>query len=134
MAAFTADDPDDRQRFDAHMATIVGSSEVTLLAVTSGGDLVGTIGSFVFEGALEVTYWIDRAAWGQGIATRALDLFLDVVAERPLHARAASDNAGSLRVLHKAGFRIVGSAVSFAPARGVEIEEKILRLDDGQGP
>ncbi|MGH3496611.1 MAG: GNAT family N-acetyltransferase [Nocardioidaceae bacterium] len=116
------------------MATIVGSSEVTLLAVTSGGDLVGTIGSFVFEGALEVTYWIDRAAWGQGIATRALDLFLDVVAERPLHARAASDNAGSLRVLHKAGFRIVGSAVSFAPARGVEIEEKILRLDDGQGP
>jgi hypothetical protein len=56
-------------------------------------------------------------------------LFLEVVRGRPLYARAASDNAASLRVLEKAGFRVVDTELSFAPARSVDIEEKILRLD-----
>jgi RimJ/RimL family protein N-acetyltransferase len=47
---------------------------------------------------------------------------------RPLYARAASDNAGSLRVLEKTGFRVIDTEVSFAPARGGEIEETILQL------
>jgi len=50
-------------------------------------------------------------------------------AERPVYARAASDNVGSLRVLEKAGFRRVGVNRGFAPGRGEEIEETILRLD-----
>ena len=50
-------------------------------------------------------------------------------AERPVYARAASDNVGSLRVLEKAGFRRVGVNRDFAPGRGEEIEETILRLD-----
>jgi RimJ/RimL family protein N-acetyltransferase len=129
MAAFTAEDPDDRQRFDAHMVRVMESPETTLLAVTCEGELVGSIGSFVVEGQTEVTFWIDRAVWGRGIASRALSLFLEAVRVRSLYARAASDNAGSLRVLEKAGFRIVGTEVSFAPARQVEIEETILRLD-----
>ncbi|HEX5190933.1 MAG TPA: hypothetical protein VFW16_15420 [Streptosporangiaceae bacterium] len=48
---------------------------------------------------------------------------------RPLYARAASDNAASLRVLQKAGFRRLGTEVSFASARNANIEETILRLD-----
>jgi RimJ/RimL family protein N-acetyltransferase len=46
-----------------------------------------------------------------------------------VYARAASDNVGSLRVLEKAGFRPVGVDRGFAPGRGEEIEETILRLD-----
>jgi RimJ/RimL family protein N-acetyltransferase len=84
--------------------------------------------SFVVDGQTEVTYWIDRAVWGRGIASRALALFLDVVRSRPMYARAASDHVGSLRVLHKAGFRVIGTEVSFAPARRVAIEETILKL------
>jgi RimJ/RimL family protein N-acetyltransferase len=128
MAAFTSEDPDDRQRFDAHMVRVMGSPENTLRAVTWNGDLVGSIGSFVVEGQTEITYWIDRAAWGRGIASQALALFLEVVRIRPLYARSASDNAGSLRVLEKTGFRIIDTEVSFAPARRAEIEETILRL------
>jgi RimJ/RimL family protein N-acetyltransferase len=128
MAAFTPEDPDDRQRFDAHMVQVLRSPENTLLAVTCGGDLVGSMGSYVVDGQTEITYWIDRAAWGRGIATRALALFVEMVRTRPLYARAASDNAGSLRVLAKTGFRIIGTEVSFARARGAEIEETILRL------
>ena len=97
MAAFTAEDPDDR--------------------------------GFVLEGQTEITYWIERAAWGKGIATRAVALLLDLVPTRPLHARAASDNAGSLRVLQKSGFKIIGTETSFAAARKGEIEETILCLD-----
>jgi RimJ/RimL family protein N-acetyltransferase len=130
MAAFTAKDPDDRTAFDAHMAKIRTSPEVTMRAITADGRLVGSIGSFVVEGDTEVTYWIDRSFWGQGIAGRALGLFLESVPVRPLFARAASDNVGSLKVLQKAGFAITGRETSFANGRNTEIEETILRLDE----
>jgi RimJ/RimL family protein N-acetyltransferase len=130
MAAFTAENPNDRAAFDVHMAKIRAMPEVTNCAVTFDGQLVGSIASFVVEGETEVTYWIDRSCWGRGIAGRALALLLESVHVRPLFARAASDNAGSLKVLQRAGFVTIGTAVSFANARNMEIEETILRLDE----
>ncbi len=118
MAAFTSRDPNDRDAFDAHMARVRSAPDVTNRAITRDGRLIGSIASFVIEGDTEITYWIDRSAWGQGVASQALTLFLQTVQIRPLHARAASDNAGSQRVLHKAGFRITGPEVSYANARG----------------
>ncbi len=129
MAAFTSGDPDDRPVFDRRMARLRSSPEITLRAVTHQGQLVGTIGCFVVEGETEITYWIDRSAWGRGIATEALALFLQLVPHRPLYARAAGDNAGSLKVLHRAGFTTTGTEHSHAPARGCVIEETLLRLD-----
>jgi RimJ/RimL family protein N-acetyltransferase len=129
MAAFTPDDPDDRPAFDAHMARVRSSTDVTLRAVTCDSQFVGSISAFAVEGHTEVTYWIDRAAWGRGIASRALELLMDLVPVRPLHARAASDNLSSLRVLQKAGFKIIGTENAFAPARHSVIEEAILRKD-----
>jgi RimJ/RimL family protein N-acetyltransferase len=76
-----------------------------------------------------VTYWVDRTLWGKGIATAALQQLLAHTAERPVFARAASDNAGSLRVLEKVGFKRVGADRGFAAGRGEEVEEAILRLD-----
>jgi RimJ/RimL family protein N-acetyltransferase len=128
MAAFTAKDPNNREAFDAHMATVRTSPDVIMRAVTRDGHLVGSIASFVVEGDTEITYWIDRSAWGQGVAGQALTLFLRAVAVRPLYARAASDNVASLRVLRKANFTIIGTEVSYASARGAEIEESVLRL------
>ncbi|MFC1406947.1 MULTISPECIES: GNAT family N-acetyltransferase, partial [Streptacidiphilus] len=55
MAAFTAEDPDDRAAFDRHMAKVRASPDVTSLAVTLGGRLVGSVGAFVVDGATEVT-------------------------------------------------------------------------------
>ncbi|BCB78207.1 GNAT family N-acetyltransferase [Phytohabitans flavus] len=129
MAAFTAENPDDRPAFDAHMAKIRTSPDVTTRAVTVDGRLAGSIASFVVDGDTEVTYWIDRSFWGQGIASQALALLLESVHVRPLFARAASDNARSLKVLRRAGFATVGTAISFANGRNKEIEETILRLD-----
>ena len=88
MAAFTAENPDDRTAFDVHMAKVRTLPEVPTRAVTVDGRLVGSIASFVVDGDTEVTYWIDRSFWGQGIAGRALALLLESVRVRPLFARA----------------------------------------------
>ncbi|MBB2946718.1 RimJ/RimL family protein N-acetyltransferase [Actinoplanes lutulentus] len=129
MAAFTAKDPGDRAAFDAHIARIRATPGVTHRVVTVDGQPAGTIASFVIEGDTEVTYWIGREFWGQGVASRALAQLLELVPARPIFARAASDNAGSLKVLHKAGFTAIGTDTGFANARNAEIEETILRLD-----
>lgn len=47
MAAFTAENPDDRTAFDVHMAKVRTLPEVTTRAVTVDGRLAGSIASFV---------------------------------------------------------------------------------------
>jgi RimJ/RimL family protein N-acetyltransferase len=128
MAAFTAKDPNDRRAFDAHMSRVRESPDVFHRMITVDGRAVGSIASFVTEGDTEITYGVARSMWGRGIGAHALALFLDMVSVRPLHARAASDNSRSLRMLQKAGFKIVGTEVSYANARNADIEETILIL------
>ncbi|MFF3867575.1 GNAT family N-acetyltransferase [Micromonospora sp. NPDC001898] len=60
----------------------------------------------------------------------ALALLLESVHVRPLFARVASDNVGSLRVLQRTGFAVTGTEASFANGRNTEIEETILRLGE----
>jgi len=128
MAAFTPDDPDDRAAFDAHLTRVLNDPEITHRAITEDGRLVGSIACFVIEGDTEITYWLDRAVWGRGVASRALAVFLELVPTRPLRARAASDNIGSLKVLQRAGFTITGTEIAYAQARKTEIEETTLIL------
>ncbi|MEU6178206.1 GNAT family N-acetyltransferase [Streptomyces coeruleorubidus] len=128
MAAFVPKDPADRDAFDAHWAKIRSSADV-VRTVLADGDVVGSAAVYGVPGEREVTYWVDRAYWGKGIATAALRALVTEVPERPLYARAASDNAGSLRVLEKCGFRVVATASGYANARGAEIEETVLLLE-----
>ncbi|MGW1748194.1 GNAT family N-acetyltransferase [Streptomyces sp. NPDC002092] len=128
MAAFTPKDPADRDAFEAHWKRIRASEDV-LRTVLVDGDVVGSAAVYGEPGEREVTYWIDRAHWGRGIATAALRELVTQVPERPLYARAAADNTGSLRVLAKCGFRVTARASGFANARGEEIEEFVLALD-----
>ncbi|SMF81788.1 GNAT family N-acetyltransferase [Streptomyces sp. Amel2xC10] len=128
MAAFTPKDPQDREAFDAHWERVRASTAVNR-TVLADGDVVGSAAVYGEPGEREVTYWIDRAYWGRGIATAALRALLAEVPERPLFARAAADNAGSLRVLEKCGFRPTERTSGFAQARGAEIAEVVLRLE-----
>jgi len=129
MAAFTAEDQTDHRAFLNRMSRLRADTSVSHQVIDVDGAVAGTIGSFRIDNQREVTYWVDRTQWGKGIATAALQILLAEIAERPVYARAASDNVGSLRVLEKAGFRRVGVNRDFAPGRGEEIEETILRLD-----
>jgi RimJ/RimL family protein N-acetyltransferase len=131
MAAFTARDPTDRDAFMAHWARILGDETITIKTILFNGHVAGSVASYKDEefGKLEITYWIGRQYWGQGVATRALSTFVDQVPVRPLYGRAAKDNIASLRVLEKCGFAICGEGKGFAYARGKEVEECILRLE-----
>ena len=134
MAAFTPADPDDRDAFDARWARIRRDPTTTNRIIEADGRVVGHIASFDLDGRREVTYWIDRWHWGKGIATEALREFLTrIEPARPLHAAAAADNAGSIRVLEKCGFTRVGVGRGFAHGRGEETAEVLLRLD-GERP
>ncbi|MFF7240754.1 GNAT family N-acetyltransferase [Streptomyces collinus] len=128
MAAFGPQDPADRGAFDVRWKRVRDSSFL-LRTVLADGVVVGSAGVYGEPGEREVTYWIDRAYWGRGVATAALRALLAEVPERPLYARAAADNAGSLRVLEKCGFQESARARGFANGRGAEIDEVVLRLE-----
>ncbi len=128
MAAFTSENPHDREAFDARWARLRANPEMTTQTIELDGEVVGTVSSWSQDGNREVTYWLGREHWGKGLATRALEAFLAVETTRPLHAAAAADNAGSIRVLEKCGFERAGEGRGFATARGEEIDEVFLVL------
>jgi RimJ/RimL family protein N-acetyltransferase len=72
------------------------------------GQIVGDVVSFLHDGRREIGYRIAQEYWGNGIATRALALFLDVERRRPLYGWVLAQNIGSQRVLAKCGFTIIG--------------------------
>jgi RimJ/RimL family protein N-acetyltransferase len=131
MAPFTRADPSDRVAFDDHHRRIRADPDATLLAIEDDSGLAGVIGSFTLEGKREITYWIDPARWGRGIASAALDAFLRVEATRPLFARVAEHNIGSAKVLTRAGFAQIGSDSGYAHGVGREVVEHIYRLIGG---
>ncbi|MGW2422423.1 GNAT family N-acetyltransferase [Streptomyces sp. NPDC001709] len=128
MAAFGPEDPADRDAFDAQWKRIRASSAVPRTVLVDGR-VAGSTAVYGEPGEREVTYWIDRAYWGRGVATAALRALLAEVPERPLYARAAADNTASLRVLEKCGFRERARARGYANGRGREIDEVVLVLE-----
>ena len=129
MAAFTAKDPTDRQAFLMHWHRILADPSTINRTIVMDGQVAGSVSSYQDDGHPEVTYWLGRNYWGKGLATRALNEFLaHVNPTRPIYARAAKDNIGSLRVLEKCGFRIIGEDKGYANARGKEVEEFLLQL------
>ncbi|CCK32745.1 acetyltransferase [Streptomyces davaonensis JCM 4913] len=131
MAAFTAKDPSDQAYFEAHWARIRQNPAIIARTIVVGDDeIVGHASVYGPPEEREVTYWIGRPYWGRGAATAALKELLRLAPERPLHARAAADNLGSLQVLRKCGFVVTGQERDFANARGEEIDELLLTLHD----
>lgn len=128
MAAFTPKDPADRAAFMAHWGRVLADPGITVRTILVDGQVAGHVLVHGWFGQPEVSYWIDRTFWGQGVASRALALFLGEVSTRPLFARVVKDNLASLRVLEKCGFTRCGEDKGFANARGTEVEELILAL------
>ena len=129
MAAFTSRDPGDREAFMAQWHRVLANPTGVARTILVDGEVAGSVRSFRLDGRPEVTYWLGKQYWGKGLATRALaDFLAHADAARPIYARAAKDNIGSLRVLEKCGFRIIGEDRGFANARGREIEEFLLQL------
>lgn len=126
MAAVTRKYHYDRGHFDRHWAKVRSDPSVILRTVLADGAVAGHAAVFGPPSEREVTYVIGRTHWGQGIATAALAELIELEPARPLHADAAADNAGSIRVLEKCGFVVTGKSRCFARARDEEID--LVRL------
>jgi RimJ/RimL family protein N-acetyltransferase len=127
MAAFTPDLPNETAAYMARLRKILADESNTQKTILLNGQVIGSIASFGPAEEREVTYWLGNEYWGKGFATLALSQFV-AFCGRPLFARAAKDNLGSIRVLEKCGFMRTGEETSYANARGREIEEVIYRL------
>lgn len=116
--------PREREAFFAHWERILANDANRTEAVDCDGTVTGYVCRFEMDGVTQVAYWIGRAWWGRGIATRALGLLLDTEPTRPLHAFLVPHNVASRRVLEKCGFVFVGEEVG--EDGGVEV---VMRLD-----
>ena len=134
MAAFTTEDPANKDVFAAHWDRLLGTETILRKTILLDEQIAGHVLSFEQDGEREVTYWLGKEYWGMGAATAALREFLRHETTRPLFARAAKDNAGSVRVLRKCGFEISGEDSGFSNARGEEVEEFVLMLGEDAGP
>ncbi|MBK9636836.1 MAG: GNAT family N-acetyltransferase [Bacteroidetes bacterium] len=130
LAAFTSKDPSDKTAYIEKYSKFLTDPTINMKTIKSNDEIVGSIAKFVIENEAEITYWIDRKFWGQGIATMSLQNFLQQEKIRPLFGRVAFDNYGSQKVLEKCGFMKIGTDTGFANARNMEIEEYIYKLSE----
>jgi RimJ/RimL family protein N-acetyltransferase len=130
MAAFGPENMSDQEAFIAHWSKNLANDNTINKVILADGQVVGSISEFELFGERTVGYAIGKAYWGKGITSKALALFLEQSPTRPLYARVVHDNTRSRRVLEKNGFMVIGKDTGFANARGAEVEELILRLDE----
>lgn len=130
LAAFTPKYPTDKNAYIEKFTKHIADPNINMRTINFKDQIVGSIAKLVLEDEAEITYWIDRKFWGQGIDTSALNEFLKMEQIRPIHGRVAFDNFGSQKVLEKCGFVKIGKDKGFANARQVEIEEYIYKLLD----
>jgi RimJ/RimL family protein N-acetyltransferase len=120
--------PRSADAFAAHWEEVLADPHVVAKAISVSNVLAGYISCFKQDGFDAVGYWMGKEFWGLGIASRALELLLKEVPIRPLHARVATSNRASLRVLQKCGFVVQCVQVSPADDRFLECEEAFLVL------
>ena len=125
MAAFPARD---RDAFMAHWRKILSDPSLGRKTILWGGKVAGNVVSWEQKGQRLVGYWLGKEYWGKGIATQSLAAFLELEKTRPLYAHVAKHNVGSIRVLEKCGFLVMGTNIVPADEAGEETEELIMEL------
>lgn len=125
MASFPAREWD---AFIAHWSRIMADVAVLAQTILVNEQVAGNVLSWESEGRRLVGYWIGKDWWGRGVASAGLAAFLKRVATRPLYARVAKDNAGSIRVLEKCGFALCHELTQTLSARSDGVEELVFGL------
>lgn len=130
LAAFIDNTARDGNAYVQKRLKFLSNDEIIMKVVESGGEVIGSVGTYPIEGEAQVTYWIRKDCWGQGVATAALAALLNEVTVRPVYGRVAENNIGSIRVLERNGFVLVGNEDSFAVGRQSTITELIFKLSN----
>lgn len=104
--------PYTRANANAFLKAATSAPEPSNLAIDVDGEAIGAVGYVagidVERFSAEIGYWLGESYWGRGIATEALVLVTENVFDTlnmlRLFALPFADNAGSIRVLEKAGY------------------------------
>lgn len=78
LAAFTIIDPIDKKGYPEKYSNFLTDPTINMQTIKVNDEIVGSLVKFIIELDAEITYWIDRKFWGQGIATTALQDFLKI--------------------------------------------------------
>jgi len=120
---------------------LAGTSVDWTHAITTGDDVHIGVVSFELRGSSwHLGYWLNRYYWGKGIMTEAaaaaLDRFLRRMPETVVHSGAFADNAPSLKIQQKLGFRITNCNELFNTTRNAMVPhiETRLRPEDFRRP
>jgi len=109
-------------------------------AITVDDVAVGSVGVFrkdnVHRLSAEMGYYIDEDYWGNGIATEAVKKVCDYIFENTdivrIFAVPYAGNAGSCRVLEKAGFHYEGTLRKNAVKNGHIVDMKMYAVIRGE--
>lgn len=110
---------------------------VAHFAVTRpGGPMIGMVGIDRRNGAPHLGYYLARPFWGQGLMGEAVAAVIAWHFGNPdaetLRSGVFVDNAASLRLQEKLGFRVVGRSDVFSQARNAmvgHVDTVLARLD-----
>ena len=108
-------------------------TETFAFAITLDDKAIGSIGVFrqqnIHRQTAEMGYYIAEEYWGKGIMTDAVKQICEYVFENSdilrLYAEPFAYNAGSCRVLEKAGFKYEGTLRSNAVKNGKVVDMKM---------
>lgn len=120
---------------DANWWVEVGSKEGAFVrAITFNGSFCGVIGVYTKEAeyahAAELGYWVAQEYWNQGIASRAVIEFTELVfaatAIQRIYAVVTAPNLASLKVMEKAGYSLEGILRKAVQKQGQFYDEHIF--------
>ena len=92
------------------------------LAIAWNGSLIGGIALSPRSGGVPVLgYWLGEPYWGSGFMSEAVGALVSGVAAhgspKAIDSGAFADNAASLRILEKTGFKVTGQSLKQCVAR-----------------
>ncbi|MBE6899343.1 MAG: GNAT family N-acetyltransferase [Ruminococcaceae bacterium] len=111
-------------------------NETFAFAITLDDKAIGSIGAFrqqnIHRQTAEMGYYIAEEYWGKGIMTDAVKQICEYVFKNSdilrIYAEPFSYNAGSCRVLEKAGFQYEGTLRNNAVKNGKVLDMKLYSL------
>ncbi len=130
MSAFAPRNPADRGVFDYHWNQLLSDENTTVRTIDADGEAAGALICDEHDGVADLSFWTAQEYWGRGLTTAAVDEFLAEYTRRPVRAHVPSDNAGSIKVLTRRGFVVVGEEKVFSNARAEVVTEQIMELRD----
>ena len=107
MAAFVRADPHDRAAFDAHWKRIMDSTGIVSKTILRGDEVAGHICATHWKENLRSLIGLEKnTGAGESQLKPSRNCFKKLLIGR--FSRAAKDNIGSIRVLQKYDFKIIG--------------------------